>query len=244
MAIRVEPVPGDEFDPKGPSRSFRYRIRPTRSGRIILPPVAVSAFDPTARRFATRTTAGIPIEVEESARFDPSRFRYGGPPGEVASGPRTGYWSVAGILIATFAATITYRLRRKVLRSRDRGLVNERASALAERLEPSADPVDSARRITAGLAELLLLGVGRPTGVLTPPEARSAFGKLTGDDEVGDRSGRLIARCDRAIYGKDRPASAELVAEARGLLEEIRRALPAGKPGGRWTWGGRRDRVG
>ncbi len=42
-----------------PIRTYRYRVRPLKPGRLMLPPVAISAFDPSTRRYATKTTSGV-----------------------------------------------------------------------------------------------------------------------------------------------------------------------------------------
>ncbi len=243
LGIRVEPLPGGEIEPKGPSRAFRYRLRPTRAGRSTLPPVAVAALDPTSRRFATKTTVGLSIEVEDPPRFDPASFHYGERPVTSPNRSRPVALRIGSGLVVISLVTTILLIRRRIVRSRSRRTAGTMALALAGRLDPSASGPDVARRITAGFAEILLVAAGRPPGVLTPPEAREAVAKLTRDDEVGERSGRLIGRCDRALYGAEGPDSAELVAEAREVLEVIRRALPAGKRDGGGAEGGSRDRI-
>ena len=74
--FRVEPLPDQLEGVDPPVRTFRYRLRPAKSGRVVLPPVAVAAFDPTTRRYATRVTASLPIQVEEPPRFDPGSLSY------------------------------------------------------------------------------------------------------------------------------------------------------------------------
>ena len=53
-----------------PSRTFRYELRPTRDGGVVLPPVAVAAFDPTLGRYVTKVTEGLPVQVVQVRTFD------------------------------------------------------------------------------------------------------------------------------------------------------------------------------
>ena len=62
-----------------PSRTFVYRIRPTRAGDVVLPPVSIAAFDPELARYITKTTQGIPIKVVAVAAFNTKALDYTAP---------------------------------------------------------------------------------------------------------------------------------------------------------------------
>jgi hypothetical protein len=62
----------DETSDEPPARTFVYRLRPTRTGDLVLPPVAVASFDPALARYATHVTAGVPVRVVAVPSFDPT----------------------------------------------------------------------------------------------------------------------------------------------------------------------------
>src|SRR5262249_47460240 len=53
LGLRIQPEP-DETTVEPPTRTFVYRLRPTRAGEAVLPPVAIAAFDPAVKRYVTR----------------------------------------------------------------------------------------------------------------------------------------------------------------------------------------------
>jgi hypothetical protein len=84
----------------------------------------------------------------------------------------------------------------------------------------------TAQRVSEELIHYLAIGLGRPTGALTPDEAWQGVVDLTGSDELAGDAGRLAARCDRVLYGDltgDGRAS-DLRASARELFEALGRA--------------------
>src|SRR5262249_57862228 len=100
IGLRIEPRP-DEASPEPPSRTFVYRLRPTRPGAVVLPPVAIAAFDPDLSRYLTQVTAGGAVRAVPLAPFDPAagglgaarpaprraRFPAWAPPGGPAAPP-------------------------------------------------------------------------------------------------------------------------------------------------------------
>ena len=66
---RIEPKP-DETVNEPPSRTFVYRLRPTKPGEAILPPVAIASYDPALSRYVTQVTASVPVRVVAVASFD------------------------------------------------------------------------------------------------------------------------------------------------------------------------------
>ena len=225
-AFRVEPLPDilEGVDP--PVRTFRYRLRPSKSGRAVLPPVAVAAFDPTTRRYATKATAGVPIRVEEPPRFDPSRFDYL-PLGKLPPDARLGFHAIGfglglGLLATLGSALWSYSKRKRTARRSDpRMLALEQARGLVE----AGDRFEAARAITEAFATFLQRVDGRGPGVLTPPEARKGIERLTRDPELARRAEKLIGRCDRASYGDGVGSGSSLIAEGRDVFEGIAGAV-------------------
>src|SRR5512135_677599 len=79
LGLRIEPLPAEAVA-EPPSRVFRFRLRPTRAGEAVLPPVAVAAFDPTSNQYVTKVTAGVSIRVVTVPQFDPTSLDYGPKP--------------------------------------------------------------------------------------------------------------------------------------------------------------------
>src|SRR6202044_2483611 len=71
IGLRIEPRSGD-LTPEPPSRTFVYRLRPTRPGEEVLPPVSIAAFDPSTSRYVTRASPSVPIKVVAVPSFDPA----------------------------------------------------------------------------------------------------------------------------------------------------------------------------
>ena len=71
LGLRVEPGPV-AFVHEPPSRTFSYKLRPTRPGEAVLPPLAIAAYDPSSRHYMTRVTPSVPIRAVAVAAFDPA----------------------------------------------------------------------------------------------------------------------------------------------------------------------------
>jgi hypothetical protein len=216
---RIEPLPSLVVEDP-PSRTIRYRLRPTRAGAFLLPPVAVAYFDPTIPGYLTKTTPGVPIRVVAVAAFDPSSLAYGaGRPSAPQSAGFGTSWRLA-LLVGVSGlggAGVGIGVRRWLARRRadPRRLARRLARSLAERLPPDA----VARRITEGLASYLAVATGRPPGVLTPEEARRGIEHVSGNAELAEAAGRLIADCDRVCYGGGAGSDEGLARRARSFFE-------------------------
>lgn len=245
--FRVEPLES-RLEPGEPaSRTFRYRIRPARAGRLVLPPVPVAGFDPATRRYATRVAPGVPIEVEAPPRFDPALLDDRVEEATAARWAPRFVGLGVGILVAlTVGLAWISRGRaraarrpdlRRVARDLARGLDGEGVSSDHPGFEPDAD---AARRVVEALAEFLRRAGARPIGALTPAEAREDVARLTTDGDLADDAGRLVESCDRARFGGRGEGAGRWVARGRDLLERLGEAAGAGA--GEGTEGGSRDR--
>ncbi|MGE5757008.1 MAG: hypothetical protein ACM35G_15060, partial [Planctomycetaceae bacterium] len=112
LGLRVEPRPTDVVA-EPPSRIFRYRLRPTRAGEAVLPPVAVAAFDPASDQYVTKVTAGVPIRVVAAPRFDPTSLD-DGPEPNAASTRAVGRGTLhigfgAGLVLASLVLAWAWR---------------------------------------------------------------------------------------------------------------------------------------
>jgi hypothetical protein len=246
LALRIEPKP-DEVGDEPPVRTFVYRLRPTRAGEAVLPPVAIAAFDPVRLRYLTHATAGVSIRAVAVPGFDTrtvdDRISASDTRDPVWTA-RAAWGSSAALLLGGYAALALVRRR---LRRRDRhgpALATRYAARLARSLKPavlkaglvaepaaneSALPATScqhaALRVARELVHYLELGIGRPAGALTPEEARLGVEQVTGSHDLGAMAAQITARCDQVLYGNTRgaPSAPELLESAHGFFESLGR---------------------
>lgn len=219
---KVEPLPPEAVDDP-PSRLFRYRIRPSQAGPLVVPPVAIAAFDPGVGRYLTKVSPSVTVRVIETQRFDPRTLDYRIPSAAEAVWPRV--LAAAGVAAASAAAGIAIWRRtsqRRTRRRSDRAVRKLLARLAQGPTLAAAGAVETGRWISEGLAEYLHLTTGRPPGALTPEEAREAIARATSDEELAHRAARLVERCDHARFAGAGSSVDELVAEARGFWNGFR----------------------
>jgi hypothetical protein len=246
LGLRIKPGPIETND-EPPERTFVYRLRPSRAGEDVLPPVAIATFDPSLSRYVTQVTPGVPIRVAAVAAFDPATIDDGKSArgqGRSVVGPWTVWILSAVALVATYASLILVRRRGR------RGLsgtaaARQYAARLARTMasveaEPGAAqsgsdatvaPTDdferpghlAARRVSDGLIHYLQLGADRPPGALTPQEARQGVASVTRSEDLGGQAGRLTAHCDLILYGggPGERSAREILEGARALFEAL-----------------------
>ncbi len=221
-----------------PSRTFVYRLRPTRPGEDVIPPVRIAAFDPLTSRYVTRASPSVPIRVVAVPSFDPATIpdlsQAGGSVADRLAA--MGWWAGLGpavLLLGAGAALMWVRRRarkagllggpaaaRRFAARVARGLARPGGttgtailpvSAGGSRAErPSDDPraFDLALEISSALVRYLEIGIGRPPGALTPVEAAEGVGQCASSEELGAQAARIAARCDGVLF-RDTPAQPE-----------------------------------
>ncbi len=238
LGLRIEPK-GDELLQEPPSRTFVYRLRPTRPGETVLPPVAIAAYDPASSRYDTRVTQGVPLRVVAVPGFDLSSIPTIDQDEQASEATRLAWRAGIVSMVLLFAVTAGLFWVRK--RTRDRRTHGPSASRryaadVARRLgahRPSdtttmvEEGAEVALEISESLIRYLEIGIGRPSGALTPEEARQGVAACTGSDDLADRAARIAARCDRMLY-RDAPAPSDddavrLRTDARGLFAALGR---------------------
>jgi hypothetical protein len=247
LKVIAEP---DEAIDEPPSRTFVYRVKPARSGEVVLPPVAIATFDPALKRYVTKVTASVVIRVVTAPPFNPASIDSLAAPSTLKRG-RWEEWTVwtlsAVLLLAASIALARVRMRRR--RKADHGPAAARAFAarLARRMGRPSQSLhqdaqrfsvrpelgggfhqpnwEEARQICEDLTRYLQLGTGRPVGALTPIEAQRGVFETTGSDELGAQAQRLIAQCDRTLYGahSENSGAPDLWNPARRLFHALGR---------------------
>jgi hypothetical protein len=238
----------DETTNEPPSRTFVYHIRPARAGEIILPPVAIAAFDAAIKRYVTRVTSSVSVRIVEVPSFNPATIEDLQSPAGTARSQWVEWtaWSLSAVLLCGASVALA-RVRRRWRAEPRHGPAAARAFAvrLARTLArasgyPGQDESScrdlaaragasgyrcwvAAHRISEDLTRYLELGAGRPPGALTPIEARQGVAAVTGSDDLGGQAERLAAHCDLALYGErnGESSASDLLESARQLFQAL-----------------------
>jgi hypothetical protein len=222
LGLRIEPLP-DEVVPDPPSRVFRYRVRPTRAGAAVLPPVPLASFDPKTARFVTKVTPGVSLDVTDIPAFDVSTMSYAPAPSDspvgIGRAGRATVWLVGGGCLTLATAWLVWWIARTLRRRK--AAAGRFAARAGRNLDASLPAAELARRITDALTTYLKLATERPAGALTPDEARRAITLVADSPELAERAARLVARCDQAQFSGAEPTVEELIHEARRLLSVL-----------------------
>ncbi len=238
LALRVAVLP-DERTSEPPSVTFVYRIRPTRAGNGVVPPVAIAAFDPRSMRYITKVTQSVPIKAAAVAAFDPRTINYTAPDGDRN---RRIVWASTALMLSLCALLgLAVVIRRRQVLARQTSL--RQAQRIARRMVRELSNTgragalagcegEVAGKIVAGLIAYARLGIGRPPGALTPSEARSVVHELTRSDDLGSQAAALVGRCDRCLFSERQTGHdvEQLVANARELFRALGRASVSRAP--------------
>jgi hypothetical protein len=226
---RIESLPA-EFVNEPPARTFVYRIRPTRAGETVLPPVAIAAFDPDRLRYITKVTQGLPVKAIAVPEFDPGTVDYAVPDPDPERSNTVNLAMAAALLILALGLfLLAVILRRHRLLKRRSGPMAAQSFAfhLARHWNDSSRNGSAPRKAEEialqavdGLLQYARIGTGRPPGALTPDEARSVVLQLTQSDELATEVARFVGKCDQVLFS-ERLAGIEtrqLDTDARGLF--------------------------
>jgi hypothetical protein len=213
--LRIDPRP-IEARSEPPSRTFVYRLRPTKPGEAVLPPLAIAAFDPSARRYITHVTPSVPIRVVAVPAFDsrtiPDLDSIGGPDARRAAALKWGALLGSTTLLVGAALAVAWVRRRARIAGRIGGPNAARrfAGRIAHRLAHGSQgqPQELALQVGSAFVRYLQLGIGRPPGALTPDEAREGVARCTGSEDFGAQAARIVERCDGLLY-RDAPGPPE-----------------------------------
>ncbi len=237
LGLRVASLP-DERTNDPPSVTFAYRMRSTRAGSGVVPPVAVAAFDPKSGRYLTKVSQGVPIKAADSSSFDPSTIKYTAPDGDQ---DRRIAWESAmlmGVVCGLVGLAVVIQRRRRRASPTSLRQAQRAARRMARELSDSGkigsdqQEGEIARKIIDGLIAYARYGAGRPPGALTPSEARLVVAELTGSEELGSQAAALVARCDGCLFS-ERPTGHrdvdQRIVSARELFQALGRASAASR---------------
>jgi hypothetical protein len=216
---RVEPLPPEStIDP--PSRTFRFRINPDRSGAHSIPPLRISTFDPVTSSYQTTATKAVPIRVIDVPGFDSRQL---GPEPWVKSPSSKLVWVVlsgsAGLALAgCLLAYVRFRASRK-LRISPRTL----AETLISQIQCARGLKETSESVMSSLCEFFGRMADRAPGAMTPEEASELTLSYSGSQEIANQVAQTVRLSDQALYAKERQEESE--AELRSLATEVLRQL-------------------
>ncbi len=219
LGFRITPLSA-EYTADPPARVFRYRARAQKAGTLKLPPVAIAAFDPVARQFMTKTTPGVQVRVRDVPRLDPETLDY-----RLPDEPKKGYLSRSSVLIlfSSLAVCMAIRPRAKRLLGHywTKRSLRRQTETMQRLLDGTTDPSETARLISEGMVDYLSQTLGRPTGALTPEEAREGFTLIRDDVRLGEQAANLVSRCDRILFAEEGAELNGLVDTAKAFFQDL-----------------------
>ena len=228
--IEIRQVKLDRAATVPPMVTFRYQLRATGAGRIVLKPVAIAALNPGAGRYATRYCASQTLTVEPPPSFDPTQVDFGPLRPATMSKANQRIALGFGVILAGLLGLIRWYWRTIRRWFRNRGdnrpiRWHREAARLARAVRDQREIHLIAAEIAARFTRLLAQVKVQPVAVLTPPEAAAIVDAVTSERNLADRTGRLVARLDQIRFGPDFQTTAgdqrELVAEAVAVLNAI-----------------------
>ncbi len=204
LVLTPEPV---ESRDEPPTRVFRYRVRATSPGVWSMPPVRISAFDPTTNHYLTKSTSSANVRVKDIPLFQPNKWIT---PGPSSPKPKWHIVEIAGLIIglATIGAVFGWvRVRLARLRTWPR--------TMQKRFDANFSQRDVARLFLTGLFDHLNVSARKvgprqirpnlsddpPTPALTSDEVREVIESRTGDHSLAQKVADVVERCDRVLYG-------------------------------------------
>ncbi len=215
-----EVVDGPDVDrtAEPPVSTFSWTLRALEADKERIPASTIASFDPETKRYRSQVLPGVEVEVLDVPALNAREVLQGASPSEPAPG-RGGWWAALGIGTLVAVGLAGYGLRRLARgHIRPWKVAREQATAL-ERIRAKEEVP---RVVLEGLRLYLTAASERERGPLTPPEAIDAVEAVTGQVELGHEAGRLVSRCDQALYG-----TADEMPDLRGDAIRLFRALAA-----------------
>jgi len=241
-------VAGDAMRGK---KTFTYLVIPRRSGRFTLSPVSFSFFDPNNRGYETVTDGGLEVNVTPSAGGEESVFS-GRTPSEVTlmesdirfikslSGPlspvsippyRTGiFFFMLALAPMLFLGGVGWEKIQEARHSDPIAVRRRKASALmkktleeAEAHARSGSALKAVETASKGLSELVGAVIDEPTAGLTTELIRTRLVSRGAENDLVDRTIRLLSEADRIRFGGGGSSSSVL----DDLLSQFRQTTEA-----------------
>jgi hypothetical protein len=198
-----------------PVRTFVYKITPVAPSNLVLPSVAVATFDPTLQRYVESRAPSVTLKVVDVPKFDEATIEHALPITIPINSHAIS--SIIYVLLTSIAILlIVWSVYLRLLAT------PSRQATKAAKILRKGRRVDLAEFVSKTLRDYLTVAKVRPTGELTPYDARIAVEKLCNDSSMGEAAGRLIEACDRARFGGVEPGENEALAEqAIAFLDQL-----------------------
>ena len=236
------------------ARHLEYILIPEGGGRLEIPALSVTYFDPAVHRYRTASTAPIAIRsrgggagTEAGGGYDltrreierlgsdirhikPDVDRIGAAP---ALYQRLWYWLAHAVLPLGYVALVAWHRHRRRL-EKDTGYARRRRSggALSGRLREARRRASDGDGFHAALQEAVVTFIADqadlPAPGLTPDRCRTELEDRGLGTDLVDRVAAVLERCEFGRYSpaaSDRAAREELLAEAEGVAALLRKAL-------------------
>ncbi len=225
------------------SISFTHTVRPTESGSLELPPINLSYFDSTSRKYRTVKTAPIPVTAAQVGGVEPSMILGSSTNGIAATGTQPGsslryvapfitnkdaarnqdiglnllhILCIAGapvLFLLSLAVRPTMDIRRRI----DRTTTNKRTYSKTLRMLKRAAATGSSSEIANALRTYVGSRFGARPDSLTPPEIAQLIQKSGLSSEYARDLGEIAQRHFNASF-----ANAE--SQAHSIDDDSKRA--------------------
>ena len=123
--------------------TFFYRLRPSRAGDVVLPPISIASYDPSISRYLTQATPGVPVRVVAVSAFDPATIIVGERAHTTSRSLVVGWiaWSLsAAALAGVYLALVLVRRRLRQRRQSGKAAARRYAARLARKLSDELGP--------------------------------------------------------------------------------------------------------
>lgn len=222
------------------SRTVEYLVIPQQPGDLVIPAVDYSWFDSSRGQYVRARTEAIPIRVAPSEGATPSVFTGGrkseiellardilyieplAPDQAVWHGPlasRPGFWALFSVAPVLWGLSAVFARRRRVLLSDPGRLRARNARARARAVLGGNDPVD--QRVSVAVEGYLADRFDRSARGLVRDEVTAFLESESVPVALIARTRQLLDRCDALRFAPGGSAEESLLADARGLIDEL-----------------------